>query len=146
MFVANSELFFPKKGIEWEQVDPESVGWDATKLESLTQHAGEQNSSSLLVLHYGKILAEKNWQIAPELGGADNLPASMYQMYQQGVTENGLPIEDVASTQKGFTAILTFMAKERGLLDLDDSVTKYLGTGWSLADEAAEKKSRSEAS
>ncbi|MBT4644159.1 MAG: serine hydrolase [Deltaproteobacteria bacterium] len=140
MFVTDNQLFIPKTGMEWEQVDPRTVGWDATKLESLKKFAGEQNSSSLLVLHQGKILAEKNWEIAPELGGADNLPATMYQAYQQGLSESGLPIEDVASTQKGFTAVLAFMAQERGLLDFDDSVTKYLGTGWTLADEAAEKK------
>jgi len=140
MFPEPDNLYFPQPGFNWETVTPRAVGWDAKKLEVLLDFAGEQNSSALLVLHRGKILAEKNWDVAPQEGGADEDLVKMYRLFQQGADREGRPIEDVASVQKGLTAILAYMARERHLLDFDDPVARYLGPGWSLADKAAEAK------
>ncbi|MBU2648174.1 beta-lactamase family protein, partial [bacterium] len=73
-------------------------------------------------------------------GGTDDGSVKIYRSFQQGVNKEGCPIEDAASTQKGFTAILAYLAREKGLLDFDDPVARYLGAGWSLADEAAEAR------
>lgn len=140
MFPGPDNLYFPPASFNWETVNPRAVGWDEKKLELLLEFVGEQNSSSLLILHRGKILAEKNWEVAPQEGGADEDLVKMFRLFQQGADSDGCPIEDVASVQKGLTAILAYMAREKNLLDFDDPVVRYLGAGWSLADKAAEAK------
>ncbi|MCG6909080.1 MAG: beta-lactamase family protein [Deltaproteobacteria bacterium] len=140
MFLDTDNLYFPEPGAKWEAVNPRTVGWDPKKLEALIQFAGEQNSSSFLLLYRGKILVEKNWEVSPEMGGANDSLQKMYRYFQRGVNADNCPIEDVASVQKGLAAILAYMAREKGLLDFDDPVGKHLGVGWSLADEAAEGK------
>jgi len=56
----------------------------------------------------------------------------------QGYNTEGHAIEDVASAQKSVVAILAGMAQERGYLSLDDSVSEYLGEGWSKANTEQE--------
>ena len=140
MFLEADNLYFPEAGVDWEDVNPETIGWDEKKLDSLLQFAGEQNSSSFLILYQGKILAEKNWDVSPAEGGADDVQVKMFRFFQRGVNKENCPIEDAASTQKGLTAILAYMAREKGLINFNDPVAKYLGAGWSFADEAAEAR------
>jgi CubicO group peptidase (beta-lactamase class C family) len=42
-------------------------------------------------------------------------------------------LEDIASQQKSFVAILAGIAIDKGLLDLSKSVSSYIGAGWSKA-------------
>jgi CubicO group peptidase (beta-lactamase class C family) len=42
-------------------------------------------------------------------------------------------LEDIASQQKSFVAILAGIAIDKGLLDLSKSVSSYVGAGWSKA-------------
>ena len=48
-------------------------------------------------------------------------------------TSDGRAIEDVASVQKSVVSFLVAIARERGKLDIDRTVTNYLGKGWSKA-------------
>lgn len=57
MFLETDNLYFPKAGVDWERVNPGTIRWDEKKLESLLHFAGEQNSSSFLVLH-----REESWR------------------------------------------------------------------------------------
>ena len=45
----------------------------------------------------------------------------------------------MASAQKSVVAVLVGIAQERGLLRLDDPVTKHLGRGWSNASPQEEQ-------
>jgi len=53
-------------------------------------------------------------------------------------TANGEPVEDVASLQKSVVSLLVGIAVDRGLVDIEAPVSKYLGAGWSKATEAQE--------
>lgn len=112
------DMYFPPQDGDWETVTPEEVGWNAVALENAMAFAGEYNSSGIVILHRGRILAERYWKIS----GTD-----------ADVTSDGRPIEDVASVQKSVVSLLTGIALERGLLQLDMSVSSYLDATWSEA-------------
>ena len=57
-----------------------------------------------------------------------------------GVNGQGHPVEDVASAQKSVAAMLVGIAQQKGLLKIDDPVSKHLGKGWSKAPPEAEAK------
>jgi len=123
-----SLYYFPPESGPWESVDPASVGWDAEKLSEALDVAGDRHSSGVVILHNGRILAERHWTLSD--------PSQAYKYYRQGVAgvdSHGHAIEDVTSVQKSVTAVLVGIAQERGLLHLDDPVSKHLGAGWSQA-------------
>ncbi len=120
-------LYFPPHEGEWETVEPGDVGWDATRLREALDYAGANQSSAVVILHRGRILAEQTWagkrpSLARRLGRGN-----------PGETASGEPLEDVASVQKSVASILVGIAREKGLLDLDDRVDRHLGPGWSEA-------------
>ena len=118
--------YFPPDDGTWERVDPASVGWDAEGLSAALDVAGSRNSSGVLILHHGRIMAERYWQLDdPSMVTGEDL--------------QGRAIEDVASAQKSVVAVLVGIAQERGLLRLDDPVTKHLGRGWSNASPRQEQ-------
>ncbi len=117
-------LYFPPTNGDWETVAPASVGWDAGALDAALAVAGERDSTGVVVLHNGRIMAERYWE-APEVAA--------YELFLQGYDEAGRAIEDVASAQKSVVATLAGMAQERGFLNLADSVSEHLGAGWSEA-------------
>jgi CubicO group peptidase (beta-lactamase class C family) len=82
----------------------------------------------------GKVLVEKNWP-APEGN-------RQFSMFVYGRSKEGALLEDVASQQKSFVAVLVAIAIDKGLLDIDKPVTAYLGTGWSKATPEQEAKIR----
>ena len=65
--------YFPPDDGTWERVDPASVGWDAEELSAALDVAGSRNSSGVLILHHGRIMAERYWQLddPPMLTGED---------------------------------------------------------------------------
>jgi CubicO group peptidase (beta-lactamase class C family) len=130
-------LYFPPPDASWEHVDPAEVGWDAAALENALDWAGGHNTSGVVILHRGRILAERRWEL-------DDPPAfanvSYRQIWFHGTTEDGWAIEDVASAQKSIISILAGIAVDRGLIDIEDPVSKYLGAGWSAAPPEAEAK------
>ncbi len=60
---AESKLYFPPSGKDWQQVSPEAAGFDADKLEAALDFAGENKSSGVVVLWRGRVLAEKHWPL-----------------------------------------------------------------------------------
>jgi len=48
---------------EWQKVAPASVGWDEKLLAAALSYAKQQDSSSVVILHGGKILAEGHWSV-----------------------------------------------------------------------------------
>lgn len=126
------ELYFPPAQGEWETVDPASVGWDSARLDAALEVAGQRRSSSVFVLHGGRVLAERHWPMTDAPAG--------YANYVTGQDTEGRVIEDVASAQKSVVAILTGIAQERGLLSIDEPVSKYLGAGWSKSEPGHENE------
>ena len=97
----------------------------------LLDFARNQNSTGLLIVQNGKILVEKYWP-APE--------TPMFRAFVHGRTADGVLLEDVASQQKSFVAVLVAIARDKGLIDLDKPVSAYIGAGWSKASAEQEAK------
>lgn len=127
-FADSSGLYFPPlKGI-WETVSLDEAGWNVAKLNNAMNYAGEQNSSGVVILYHGRILAEQYWKLkAVEDDG------SLYKNMLVETTSDGRAIEDVASVQKSVISFLAAIAREQGKLDLDRPVASYIGNGWSKA-------------
>ncbi|MDA1372661.1 MAG: serine hydrolase [Proteobacteria bacterium] len=131
VIATSAEIYFPGRGESWETIDPSTVGWNAERLSAALDIAGERNSSGVVILHNGRIMAERYWNLA-------EAPAA-YRSFVQGTDSLGRAIEDVASAQKSVVAVISGMAQERGYLDIDDPVNKHLGSGWSRAHLAQEQ-------
>lgn len=127
-----TELYFPPRSGPWEVAAAEDAGWNPAALEAAVELAERNNSTGLLILHRGRILAERYWDLA-----ADD---SMYtRYYHVGADAAGHPIEDVASIQKSVVSVLTAMAMDRGQLDVEQPVSALLGPGWSHAEPDTER-------
>ena len=130
----SSGLYFPEINARWEKVDPEKAGWDGRQLDDLLDWSGDWGSTSVLVLWNGRVLAEKHW------GERDGQTSQRYQRMFVRLNDQQQAIEDVASVQKSIVSILVGIGLQKNLLQLDDPVTKHLGSGWSKAKPLQEKK------
>ena len=102
-------------------------------LQALSDYARDQKTTGLLVIRGGKTLVEHNWPVPPE--AAAFLAGMTY-----GSASDGALLEDVASQQKSFVAVLAAIAEDRGLLDISRPVSAYLGKGWSKAPASHEDR------
>ena len=119
-------LYFPPDQGVWETVRPEQVGWDGPLLQKALDYAGDNQSSGVVILHKGKILAEQYFEV-------QRVKSAKYRERALARDEAGRPIEDVASAQKSVASILVGIAQQKGLLKIDDRVSQHLGVGWSRA-------------
>jgi CubicO group peptidase (beta-lactamase class C family) len=92
-------------GDEWETVDIDGVDDVASFLVG-------QSSTAFVLLVGGRIAGESYWRGS----GADTA-------------------RDIASCQKSVVSTLCGIAREQGLIDLDDAVSTYLGSGWAPGDD-----------
>jgi CubicO group peptidase (beta-lactamase class C family) len=120
---AATELYFPED--TWETVKPGKVGWREDQLESAVDFAMSRNSSGVVVLYRGRILAERYQELPKK--------SLRYRGMLHGRDSAGRVIEDVASVQKSVVSFLVGVARERKLIAIDDPVHQYLGVGWSKA-------------
>jgi CubicO group peptidase (beta-lactamase class C family) len=128
---AAAPLYFPFTDAAWARVSPAEAGWNETALAGALEYAGTRQSSGVVVLLGGRILAERHWDVAGPAG---------YTRTRQGRTPEGHSIEDVASAQKSIVAFLAGVAERERLLSLDTAVDRYLGQRWSKAAAAAESQ------
>ncbi len=127
---SDRRLYFPPIDEPWETVDPAEAGWAAERLEAALEVAGKRNSTGVVILHRGRILAERHWTLdSPSRGHVNG---------NHGRNTAGRAVEDVASVQKSVVAVLVGLAQERGLLTLDDPVTDHAGR-WTEATEEQER-------
>jgi CubicO group peptidase (beta-lactamase class C family) len=126
---AADALYFPPINGKWKTVTPAQAGWDAEALDAAIAYAGEQRSTGVVVLHRGRVLAERYWEVAPD----PKDPNDRVHRMTTGRTADGHAIEDVASIQKSVMSVLAGVARGKGLLDFEAPVSKYLGAGWSKA-------------
>ncbi len=121
---ADDGLYFPDADSTWTRIAPADAGWDADALDAALKFAESCNSSGVVVVLDGRILAEEIWPVT-------NSPR--YARRNNATAANGHAIEDVASVQKSVVAFLIGVAERKKLVDLDAPVSKYLGAGWSKA-------------
>lgn len=108
------------------RVDPATVGWNPAALAELSAYVSSQKSTGLVILANRRIIAEQYWPLGPDA-------ATFRTNFTHGTTADGALLEDVASQQKSFVAILVGVAIDRGLLDISKPVSAYTGAGWSKA-------------
>lgn len=109
MSVKAQTLYFPPlTGSAWETITPAELGWCQDSLTQLVNYVGDNNSKALIILKGGKIALEH---------------------YYGTFTRDSLWYW--ASAGKSLTSFLVGMAKQEGLLSLDDPSNLYLGEGWS---------------
>ena len=108
-------MYFPPNTGTWETKTPESLGWNTANIAALDAYLIEKNSKSFIVLHNGKIVLEKYYN-----GHTATTPWYW------------------ASAGKTLTATVTGIAAQEGLLNINNKVSDYLGTGWTSAPLAKE--------
>lgn len=109
----------------------EATGWDTPALDDVLAYAQAQHTTGFVIVDHGHVVAERNWPL-PE-GSAQFKAAFVY-----GTASDGALLEDVASAQKSFIAILAGVAVDKGLLNIAKPVSSYLPAGWSKATRAQE--------
>lgn len=116
----SQSLYFPPLvGNSWDTLPPASLGWCTDRIDSLYNYLGQQNSKAFIVLKDGKIVLEK---------------------YFGSFTKDSLWYW--ASAGKTITSYLIGKAQEDGYLSIQDTSSKYLGTGWTNCTPAQENNIR----
>jgi len=117
--------------------DPASAGWKAEALQQVVDYVRGQKTTGFLIIHQRRILVETNWPLP-----RDPATANFQAAFVHGQAPSGALLEDVASQQKSFVAILAGIAVDRHLLDIDNAVSTYVGIGWSRTAPETEAKVR----
>ena len=96
---------------------------DNTSHANLFDYLLENNTSSFLLSEKGKVVIDREFKIQNSLN-----PKSLTftSLLQHGFVQNRSQ-EDVASIQKSLVSILIGIAQQKGLLNINNSVTSYIG-------------------
>jgi CubicO group peptidase (beta-lactamase class C family) len=118
-------IYFPPATGDWETVGAGESGWSGQRLDDVVTFARERQTTALLILQHGRILAEHYWDI-----GSPPLEPGGSTVYRYvGATAAGRPIEDVASVQKTVVGALVGIAVSKGLVNIDAPSVAILGRG-----------------
>ena len=105
-------IYFPPINSDtWETKTVSEAAWNESELQPLLDFLEEKNTKSFIMLQNGKMVVEA---------------------YLNNHTAN-LPWY-WASAGKTLTTTAVGIAQEEGLLNIDDKVSDYLGTGWTSAE------------
>ncbi|RLJ64408.1 CubicO group peptidase (beta-lactamase class C family) [Lacinutrix venerupis] len=111
-----TDLYFPPlNSSSWDTKEISNLNWNENNVQSLLDFLNEKNTKSFIVLHRGKIVIEHYFN-----GHAEN--TNWYW----------------ASAGKTLTTTLTGIAQDDGLININNKVSNYLGTGWTSAPLAKE--------
>ncbi|RTQ50876.1 T9SS type A sorting domain-containing protein [Hymenobacter gummosus] len=113
---AQTPLYFPPAGTTWASTSPQSLGWCQPQLDTLLAYLGRQHTKGFIVLKDGRLVVEQ---------------------YYGTFTRDSLWYW--ASAGKSLTGTLVGIARQDGLLSLSDSVSRFLGRGWTAAPPAKER-------
>lgn len=104
----DKSMYFPSTGdTTWETITPASVGWNQSEIPSLMAYLNEKNTKSFMILVNGRIVMEE---------------------YFDGHTVN--TSWQWNSAGKTLVTATTGIAQQEGLLNINNKVSQYLGTGW----------------
>lgn len=107
----NEDIYFPPSNSDtWETKSISDLNWNESELQPLLDFLEEKNTKSFIVLHDGKIAIE-------EYMNDHDVDKLWYW----------------ASAGKTLTTTLSGIAQEEGLIDINNKVSDYLGTGWTSA-------------
>ncbi|MBU1345385.1 MAG: beta-lactamase family protein [Alphaproteobacteria bacterium] len=99
---------------------------------ALVNYLRNHGTTGFVVIEDGQVLIDEVWA-APE-------DDRIFAAFVYGRTDDGALLEDVASQQKSFVAVLVAIAIDKGLIDIESPVSTYLGAGWSQATPQQEAK------
>jgi CubicO group peptidase (beta-lactamase class C family) len=104
-------MYFPPLNSNiWETKTPDELNWNNEQIQPLLDFLEVKNTKGFIILHNGKIVIE---------GYFNNHNATLPWYW--------------ASAGKTLTTAVTGIAEAEGLLDIDDKVSDYIGTGWTSA-------------
>jgi CubicO group peptidase (beta-lactamase class C family) len=107
----DSQLYYPPlSGSDWATTSLGSLGWNEAELQPLLDYLELKNSKSFIILVDGKIVVEN---------------------YFDGHDANKLWYW--ASAGKTLTSTIVGIAQDENLLNINNKVSDYLGTGWTSA-------------
>ena len=104
---AQALYFPPTAGNTWDTISPSSLGWCQDKIDTLIDYLGQRNTKAFILLKDGKIVIEQYY-------GTFTVDSAWYW----------------ASAGKSLTAFAVGLAQQDGFLSINDTSSKYLGTGW----------------
>ncbi|MBA2611956.1 MAG: serine hydrolase [Bacteroidetes bacterium] len=107
---AQSLYFPPLTGSTWDTISPQSLNWCQARIDSLYNYLQVKNTRSFIILKNGKIVLEKYF-------GSYTVDSLHYW----------------ASASKSLTSFLTGIAQKNGLININNKVSQYIGTGWTSA-------------
>lgn len=102
-----------------------ALGSDAVALRAAVDYAQSQRTTGLVIVQDRKTVVEHNWPAPAEIG--------QFRAFAYERTADGALLEDVASQQKSFVAMLVAVGIDKGLIDVQRPVSDYVGAGWSKA-------------
>ena len=114
-------------------VEPAAAGWNAAALADAVSYVATQKSTGLVIIQDNRIIAERYWPLAEDA-------TTFRTNFVHGAASDGALLEDVASQQKSFIAILIGIGVDKGLVDINKPVAAYAGAGWSKAAPEQEAK------
>lgn len=104
-------IYFPPLATDvWETTSISELNWNENQLQPLLEYLAEKNSKGFIILHNGKIVVEAYFN-----GHTATTPWYW------------------ASAGKTLTTAITGIAQDEGLIDINNKVSQYLGTGWTSA-------------
>lgn len=103
-------------------------------MQAVLDYVQAQRTTGFLITRDGRTLVERNWAVRADAG--------RFRAFTYETTADGALLEDVASQQKSFVAVLMAIAADKGLLDVAGPVSDYVAPGWSKAGEARERAIR----
>ncbi len=104
----NESMYFPSNtDSSWETVSFSSLGWNESEVQPLRDYLIEENTKSFMILVNGRIVMEE---------------------YFDGHTANSS--WQWNSAGKTLVAASMGIAQQEGLVDINNKVSTYLGTGW----------------
>jgi CubicO group peptidase (beta-lactamase class C family) len=104
-------LYFPPlSGNTWETKSLESLGWKTTAVQPLLDYLELKHSKGFIILVNGRIVMENYFN-------GHNATTGWYW----------------ASAGKTLTATLTGIAQQENLININNKVSQYIGTGWTSA-------------
>ncbi len=104
---AQSLYFPPLSGSIWDTLAPQSLSWCQPRIDSLYSYLQVKNTKSFIVLKDGKIVLEKYF-------GTYTADSLFYW----------------ASASKSLASFIAGIAQQKGLININNPVSQYLGTGW----------------
>ena len=116
--IPTENLYFPPlTGTTWETKSIADLGWKQTAVQPLLDYLELKNSKGFIILVNGKIVLENYFN-----GHSASTPWYW------------------ASAGKTLTSTLTGIAQQEGLININNKVSQYIGTGWTSETVAHENQ------